>query len=323
MGRKILVLGSSNVDLILRIPRFPKPGETLIGQDLVTAYGGKGANQAIAARRLGGDVTFITKLGNDPFGQSYRKYLIQNGLGARGLLQSSELPTGVALIELTPRGENRIIVSPGANAALSARDLKNFSRVWKDIRVLLTQLEIPLATVRTGLMTARRHGALTLLNPSPVTPLPSEILSLLDFLVLNEGEAECLAGIKMRKRGDLSRIAGRLLGKGVKNVVVTLGPRGLFYKNGDRELGMVAFPVKATDTTGAGDAFTGALACGIAEEKPIGEVLRLANAAGALAATRLGAQPSIPMKRALDKFLRQAGKVGKSSPRAARSHPGS
>jgi ribokinase len=311
MGRRILVLGSSNVDLILRVPRFPRPGETLIGQNLVTAYGGKGANQAIAARRLGGEVTFITKLGRDPFGQSYRKYLVQNGLDRKGLLQCSNLPTGVALIELTPRGENSIIVSPGANAALSAKDLKNFSRVWKDVRVLLTQLEIPPATVRTALMTARRRGVLTLLNPSPVTPLASEFLSWLDFLVLNAGEAEYLAGIKMGKREDLSRIAGRFLGKGVRNVVVTLGPRGLFYKNRDLELRMGAFPVKATDTTGAGDTFTGALACGIAEEKPIREALRCANAAGALAATRLGAQPSIPGKRALDKFLREAGQEGK------------
>lgn len=303
MAGRILVLGSSNVDLILRIPRFHNPGETIIGGNLVTAYGGKGANQAIAARRLGGKVTFITKLGDDQFGQSYREYFIQNGLDPKYLLQAPDFPTGVALIELSPQGENRIIVSPGANGSLSIKDLKTFSRVWKEIQVFITQLEIPLPTVRTGLRMAREHGALTLLNPSPLMPIPPGILSLVDFLVPNEWEAECMTGIEMRKKGSFPKMAEKLLGKGVKNVVITLGPRGLFFKNQDEEIWMDAFPVKAIDTTAAGDAFLGALACGLAAGKPIREVLRLANAAGALATTKLGAQPSLPGKKELEKYL--------------------
>jgi len=303
MSGRILVLGSSNVDLILRIPRFHNPGETIIGGNLVTAYGGKGANQAIAAKRLGGKVSFITKLGDDQFGQSYRQYFIQNGLDPKYLLQAPDLPTGVALIELSPQGENRIIVSPGANGSLSIKDLKTFSRVWKEVQVFITQLEIPLPTVRTGLKMAREHGALTLLNPSPLMPIPPGILSLVDFLVPNEWEAERLTGIKMRKKGSFPKMAGKLLGKGVRNVVITLGPKGLFFKNQDEEIWMDAFPVKAIDTTAAGDSFLGALACGLAEGKPIQEVLKLANAAGALATTKLGAQPSLPGKRELGKYL--------------------
>lgn len=303
MAGRILVLGSSNVDLILRIPRFHNPGETIIGGNLVTAYGGKGANQAIAARRLGGKVTFITKLGDDQFGQSYRQYFIQNGLDPKYLLQAPDLPTGVALIELSPQGENRIIVSPGANGSLSVKDLKTSSRVWKGIQVFITQLEIPLPTVRTGLKMAREHGALTLLNPSPLMPIPLGILSLVDFLVPNEWEAARMTGIKMRKKGNFPKMAERLLKKGVRNVVITLGPRGLFFKNRDEEIWMDAFPVKAIDTTAAGDAFLGALACGLAEGKPIREVLKLANAAGALATTKLGAQPSLPGKKELEKYL--------------------
>ncbi len=306
MAGKILVLGSSNVDLILRIPRFHNPGETIIGESLVTAYGGKGANQAIAARRLGGKVTFITKLGNDQFGQSYRQYIIQNGLGSKCLLQTSELPTGVAFIELVPQGENRIIVSPGANGSLSIKDLKNLPGVWGEVRVLVTQLEIPLPTVRSSLKMARKHGAIALLNPSPVIPLPPEILSLVDFLVPNEWEAERLSGMKLREKGNFPKMAERLLRTGVRNVLVTLGPQGLFFRNQDEEIWMDAFPVKATDTTAAGDAFMGALACGLAEGKPIREVLRLANAAGALATTKLGAQPSLPFKNEVERFLKMA-----------------
>jgi ribokinase len=291
------------VDLILRIPRFHDPGETITGNNLATSYGGKGANQAMAAKRLGGNVTFLTKLGDDPFGRSYRQYLIRNRLNPACLLRDPKLPTGVAVIEVSPRGENRIIVSPGANAALSVKDLKTLSGLWKEGRVFVTQLEIPLPTVQAGLAAAGKHGAATVLNPSPAIPLPSETLSLVDFLVPNEGEAERLTGMKMNRREDLPKMAERLLRRGVKNVIITLGPRGLFFKNHDREIWMDAFRVKAVDTTAAGDAFIGALACGIAGGKPIPDILAMANAAGALAVTKLGAQPSLPRRRDLRTLL--------------------
>jgi len=307
MAKKVLVLGSSNVDFILRIPRFHNPGETILGENLITTFGGKGANQAIAARRLGGKVSFITKLGNDPYGKSYLKYLIKNGLDQKCLLIDRNLPNGMALIELNPKGENRIIVSPGANGSLFPKDLEKLKPAWKEVKVFVTQLEIPLPTVKAALKMAKDHGTLTLLNPSPSIPLPSPLLSLVDFIVPNEWEAQFLGGIKMKENEDLPKIANRLLHMGPKNVVITLGPQGAFFKNRDEEIWMEAFRVKPVDTTAAGDAFMGALACGLAEGKPIRDALRLANAAGALATTQLGAQPSLPNRKQLERFLSKQG----------------
>ena len=303
MAQKILVLGSSNVDLVIRVPRFHQPGETITADNLITAFGGKGANQAISARRLGGNVSFITKLGNDSYGKAYLKYFLKNGLPRKFLLQDKQLPTGTALIELNPRGENRIIVSPGANGSLSVKDLRRFLHIWQGFNVFVAQLEIPLPTVRMALQAAKAHGVLTLLNPSPSIPLPPELLSLVDFLVPNELEAQSLTGIKMRRDQDLPRIAKRLLNRGVKNVVITLGPKGLFFKNVDEEIRMKAFRVRAVDTTAAGDAFMGALAVGLSEGEAIPGVLVFASAAGALAATKFGAQPSLPVRRELARFL--------------------
>ena len=300
---KILVLGSSNVDLILRVPRFHYPGETIRADNLTTVFGGKGANQAIASKRLGAEVTFITKLGDDHYGKSYRRYLIEKGLNPKSILTDKKIPTGMAFIELDSKGENRIIVSPGSNSSLSVDDLKRCSPLFRKIEVFVTQLEIPIETVRMGLKMAKRYDALTLLNPSPSRPLSAEILSLTDFLVPNELEAQSLTGLRMKKDQDISRIAARLLKMGVKNVVITLGPKGLFFKNPNEEIQMKAFQVKVVDTTAAGDAFMGALACGLAENKSIREVLMFANAVGTLATTKLGAQPSLPLKKELDAFL--------------------
>jgi ribokinase len=303
MKNRILILGSSNVDLIFRVPRFHHPGETIQGESLSTVFGGKGANQAIASKRLGGRVTFITKLGNDHYGKSYRQYLIKNGLDPNWILKDKKLPTGMALIELDPKGENRIIVSRGSNDSLSESDLKRFGPFWKEIDLFVTQLEIPMPVVKMSLKMAKEHGALTLLNPSPVTRLPYNILSWVDFIVPNEWEAQFLTGIKWKGGQDLIKIAKKLLEMGTKNVVITLGSKGLFFKNRSEEFWMKAFKVKVVDSTAAGDAFLGALATGLAENKPIQEALRFANGAGALATTKLGAQPSLPLKKDLDAFL--------------------
>jgi ribokinase len=304
MPSKILVLGSSNVDLILKVPRFHHPGETIIGDNLVTAFGGKGANQAIASKRLGGKVIFVTKLGNDHLGKSCRQYLIKNGLDQKWILKDKALPTGMALIELNRKGENRIIVSPGANGSLSKNDLKRLGPLWKGIDVFVTQMEIPFATVKMGLKIAQEYGALTLLNPSPPILLSPKILSLVDFLVPNEWEAQSLTGLKMKGNQDIRKMAQKLLDMGAKNVLMTLGPKGLFFKNRIEEIWLKAFRVKVIDTTAAGDAFMGALACGLSENKPIQEILRFANGAGALATTKLGAQPSLPSRRELEAFLK-------------------
>jgi len=313
MRKKILVLGNSNLDVILKIPRFHDPGETILATDRVTAFGGKGANQAITAKQLGGDTLLVTKVGNDPYGKSYRQFFIKNGFDQKMILEDKKLPTGMAVIELTPEGENRIIASLGANGSLSQKDLKPLSRYWKGVEVFVTQLEIPLSTVQMGLKMAKEQGALTLLNPSPPVPLPSNTLSLVDFILPNELEAQRLTGIKWKEDIDIRKIAKRLLEMGPKNVVITLGPKGLFFKNKVEEIRMKAFMVRVIDTTAAGDAFMGALAWGLSQGKSIREVLKFANAAGALATTKLGAQPSLPQREELDIFLKAAERVKKKN----------
>ena len=306
MRDKILVLGNSNVDLVFKIPRFHDPGETILAEHLVTVFGGKGANQAITAKRLGGNVYFITKVGNDHHGKSYRRHLIKNGLDQKLILQDEKLPTGMAVIELTPRGENRIIAFLGANGSLSGKDLKRREQYWREVGVFVTQLEIPFPTVQRGLKMAKDQGALTLLNPSPPIHLPSHVLSAVDFIVPNEVEAQYLTGIKWKGDRDLRKMAETFLTQGVKNVVITLGSKGLFFKNRSEEIKMNAFRVKVIDTTAAGDAFLGGLAYGLSENKPIREVLKLANGAGALATTKLGAQPSLPLRRELESLLKSS-----------------
>lgn len=306
MPKEILVLGSSNVDLVVRVPRFHHPGETIAGENLVTLFGGKGANQAVAAKRLGGTVSFITKLGNDHYGNAYRKYLLENGFDRKCILRDSKHPSGVALIELTPKGENRIIVSPGANASLARKDLRNLAGQWKGASVFMTQLEIPLLAVLEGLKMAKAQGATTLLNPSPAAPLPSKMLSLVDFLVPNEWEAQSLTGVKIKGERHLSRTAERLLHMGAKNVIITLGAKGLFFKSREAEIRMEAFQVRALDSTSAGDAFMGAFACSLSGKRPLEDALLFASAAGALATTRLGAQPSLPSRAELEGFLARA-----------------
>jgi ribokinase len=303
MGKKILILGNCNVDLVLKIPRFHHPGETILAEGQATFFGGKGANQAMTSKRLGGNVCFITKVGNDLYGKSYRQHLIKNGLDRKLILKDRKLPTGMAVIELTPKGENRIIAFLGANGSLSEKDLKRLQSCWRGVKVFVTQLEIPLRTVEKGMRLAKDQGALTLLNPSPPAQLSPHLLSLVDFIVPNEIEAQSLTGIKWMGDRDIRKIAERLLEMGVKNVVITLGPKGLFFKSRSEELWMDAFRVNVLDTTAAGDAFLGALATSLAENKPIREALKFANAAGALATIKLGAQPSLPFRKDLGVFL--------------------
>ena len=304
MGKKILILGNCNIDFVFKIPRFHHSGETILAEGQATFFGGKGANQAMTAKRLGGDVCLVTKVGNDLYGKSYRQYLIKNGLDRKPILEDKRLPTGMAVIELTPKGENRIVVSPGANGSLSLKDLKRIRSCWRGVDVFITQLEIPLPTAERGLRLAKDVEAITLLNPSPPVQHSPCLFSLVDFIVPNEREAQSLTGIKWKGDQDIRRMAEKLLKMGAKNVVITLGSKGLFFKNRREEFWMNAFHVKVLDTTAAGDAFLGALAVGLAENKPIQEALRFANAAGALATTKLGAQPSLPLRRELLFFLK-------------------
>jgi ribokinase len=242
-------------------------------------------------------------VGNDHYGKSYRHHLIKNGLDQKLILEDDKLPTGTAVIELTPRGENRIIAFLGANGSLSVNDLKRLERYWRGVDVFVTQLETPLPTVEIGLKKAKDQGALTLLNPSPPVRLSPDLLRLVDFIVPNELEAQFLTRIKWKGKQEIRKTADRLLNMGVKNVVITLGSKGLFFKNRNEEFWMDAFRVNVIDTTAAGDAFLGALASGLSENKPIREALKFANGAGALATTKLGAQPSLPLRKDLEVFL--------------------
>jgi len=237
--------------------------------------------------------------------------LVQSGFKREFLLADPRSPTGIALIEIIPEGENRIIVSPGANRTLSSLHLKKASKVWEGARVFVAQLETPLETVQAGLEMARRKGVLTILNPAPGRPLSSRILANVDFLVPNETEAQEITGKRIKSGEDLPKAALELLRRGVKNVVITLGEKGVFFKNRYVEIRVEAFRVKPVDTTAAGDAFVGALAWGLAERREIEDVLIHANAAGALTATRLGAQPSLPTMAGVKKFLRNRKSVAK------------
>ena len=314
MAKKILVIGSANVDFILRIPRFHKAGETIISENLTTAFGGKGANQALAAKRLGGEVAFLTAMGEDANGKAYLKYLVRCGFKREFFLTDRKTPTGMALIEVVPEGENRIIVSPGANRILSSRQLKKTAKAWEGVRVFVAQLEIPIETVQTGLEMAQRKGILTILNPAPARFLSTQILSRVDFLVPNETEAQEITGKRIKGEEDLGKVGSDLLRRGVKNVVITLGEKGVFFKNRHEEIRVEAFRVKAVDTTAAGDAFVGALAWGLAEGRDIENALIHANAAGALTATRLGAQPSLPTIAEVKKFLQERRAGEKDAP---------
>jgi ribokinase len=295
-------VGSSNIDLILRIPRFHHPGETILAEDLKTSFGGKGANQAIAAKRLGGKVFFLTKLGHDSYGDSYCRYLRKMGLPAQGLLQDKKLPTGLALIELGPKGENRIIVSPGANASLFPQDLHRNKAIWEKAGFLVMQMEIPIATVKKALQMAKKKGMVTIVNPAPAAKLPQEIYPLIDYLIPNKEEAQIMADRPVKKKEDLPKIADYLHKKGAKYVIITLGGEGVYCLNQKEEIWLEAFKVKVVDTTAAGDAFIGAFAYGLSKGKTLQDALRFASAAGALATTKLGAQPSLPTKKRIREF---------------------
>jgi ribokinase len=213
--------------------------------------------------------------------------------------------TGIALIEVISSGENRILVSPGANGSLSPRDLGKFSSAFEEAGIFVTQLETPMESVIKGVKMAKKAGAITLLNPAPAQHIPGGVLAYVDYLVPNETETETLTGLMIKEERDVAAAAAKLLDRGVKNVVITLGRRGAFFKNREDEFWAEGFPVKSEDTTAAGDAFVGAFACGLAEERKIPEILKFANAAGALTTTRLGAQPSLPSRKEVEKLLRK------------------
>lgn len=299
MNPNILVIGSANTDMVIKTNYFPAPGETVLGGVFLMNPGGKGANQAVAAARLGGQVTFITKVGNDIFGRQARQQLEQEGIAADYVLTDPENPSGVALITVDEKGENTIVVAPGANGTLSVADVEQAEAGFAAADVILLQLEIPLATVAYAAQLAQQRDKNVILNPAPAAFLPDELYQNLFLITPNRAEAEVLTGITIRDLPAAERAARHLHGKGVRNIVITLGTEGAFAYNEQVAQLIPAQRVTAVDTTAAGDVFNGALAVGLAEGLALPAAVAFANQAAAISVTRMGAQASAPFRREL------------------------
>jgi len=300
---RIVVVGSSNTDLIVQASRAPMAGETLIGYDFAIAPGGKGANQAVAAARLGAEVAFIARVGDDSFGRRAVEGYRRDGIDTRFVKVDPSAPSGVALIVVEEGGENRIIVVPGANGNLSPEDVGSAEEVMAGAQVLLVQLEIPVETVEKALRLAYRHGLITMLNPAPARPISDAILKYARILTPNEVEASVIAGLPIGNSKEAEKAARMLLGKGPEAVVVTLGAEGALLVTKQEAALVPSFPVEAVDTTAAGDAFNGGLAVALAREDNLKDAVRYGCAAGALSVTKLGAQPSLPTAEEVEKLL--------------------
>jgi len=300
---RVLVVGSANVDFTVQVARLPRPGETVSGGTLLVNYGGKGANQAVAARRLGAEVRLIACVGEDASGRAIREALAAEGIGVEGVVSSRTAATGTALIVVDAEGRNQIAVAPGANRTLGVDHVSARVEDFGWAEVVVCQLETPLATVAWTLDAARRRPAITILNPAPPSDAPLEFLALVDYLTPNAGEAERLSGIPVGDRTDASQAAERLRGRGAGVVVVTLGEDGALAHGPGGLHHAAAFTVTAVDTTAAGDAFNGALAVALAEGRELASALSFANATAALACTRRGAQPSLPTRSEVERLL--------------------
>jgi ribokinase len=300
---RVLVIGSANLDFTVAVDRLPREGETVSGGTLHLAHGGKGANQAVAARRLGAEVRLVACLGSDAFGDQIAVQLANAGIAGDRLHRVQDSPTGIALIVVDGEGRNQIAVAPGANDRLDPSRVEIADLRWA--QVLLCQLEIPLPTVLWALKTARSMGVFTILNPAPSRQLPAEIFPLVDLLTPNELEASELTGVRISGLDDAAEAGRRLLELGVKRVIVTLGAQGALLCDRGLALHFPAFPVSAVDTVAAGDAFNGALAVGQAAGGSLEEAIPLANAAAALACTKRGAQSSLPQLSEVEAFLQQ------------------
>ncbi|MGH7333085.1 MAG: ribokinase [Candidatus Rokuibacteriota bacterium] len=291
---RVLVIGSANVDFVVAVERLPAPGETVSGGTLLVNHGGKGANQAVAARRLGAEVRFVGCVGDDTSGSAVRAALTAEGIEVTGLVTTREAATGTALIVVDAAGRNQIAVAPGANHRLTVEAIEGGLAHLGWAQVLVCQLETPLATVQHALAAARARGVPTVLNPAPVQAVPDEIWPLVDYLTPNETETAQLSGQAVGSL-DEARAAGRALAaRGSRMVIVTLGEKGALACGTTSSLHVPALPVSAVDTTAAGDAFNAALAVGVARGQSLGGALRFAAAAAGLACTRRGAQDSLP-----------------------------
>lgn len=296
---KILVLGSSNTDMTVRTAALPRPGETLIGGDFVMGPGGKGANQAVAARRLGGDAALVCKVGRDMFGDNAILHYEREGLDTRGILVS-ELPSGVALINVDAKGENSIVVAPGANMDLTEEDIERVSDRIREADIVLLQLEIPIPSVLAAARIAHAGGAQVVLNPAPYAEVPDELFRYVDLFIPNETELSAYTGITVCDRKSALGAADIMLARGVKKIIVTLGSKGSLIYDGKEVCDVAACPVEAVDTTAAGDTYCGALCVGLSEGLTLQEAAVFASKASALSVTRPGAQNSMPYRKEIN-----------------------
>lgn len=300
MKKPIIIVGSLNMDLVVRSPRHPQPGETILGSDFGTFPGGKGANQAVAAARLGAPVEMIGRVGRDAFGDALLATVTKDGVSTSHISRDPA-PTGVALITVDSAGQNTIVVASGANALVSPHDVDAASSAFENAAVLVMQLECPLDTVNYAAGKAKALGIPVILNPAPAQPLPSHLLAGVDYLIPNQTELALLSG----GITSLDEAVGWQNKHNIRCLIVTLGNQGVWASDKAGIHRQPAFKVTPVDTVAAGDAFVGAFAVALSEGKGLDEALRWGNAAGALAVTRAGAQPSLPTRAELEKFLRE------------------
>ncbi|MEG9544390.1 ribokinase [Mannheimia sp. HC-2023] len=301
--KNLTVLGSINADHVISVPYFAKPGETLTGHSYHIAYGGKGANQAVAAARLGAKVSFIGCIGDDGIGKAMKTAFEKDDINTRPIKSVSNEMTGIAMIQVAESGENSIVISAGANGHLDETVVAEFQSEITQADCLLMQLETPLPAIIQAAKIAKENNTQVVLNPAPARALPDELLSLLDMITPNETEAEILTGIKVVDEASAKLAAQAFHQKGIEKVLITLGSKGVFVsENGQGEI-VAGFRVNAVDTTAAGDTFNGALVTAMLEDKPLNEAIRFAHAAAAISVTRKGAQPSIPSRQETLDFL--------------------
>jgi len=299
---KIVVVGSSNMDLVVKSPRIPAIGETVLGEDFIMTPGGKGANQAVAAAKLGAQVSLVAKLGDDMFARASVGNLKQAGVDTEYVVQTQEAPSGVALITVDRAGDNVIVVAPGANGLLSTEDVAAARSAIASAGAMLLQLEVPLATVEFAARLANDCGIPVILDPAPAQELDSALLAMVDILTPNESEAMILTGAEVTDE-DSARAACRdLLARGVKAVILTMGASGFLLADGERMQFVPAVEVDAVDATAAGDAFAGSLAVGLAQGKAILDAALFANYVAALSVTKMGAQSAMPSRTEAEDF---------------------
>ncbi len=305
MSNKLTVLGSINADHVITVPHFAKPGETLTGYGYHINYGGKGANQAVAAARLGAQVSFIGCIGDDDIGREMKRAFEKDGIDTQAIVSVSDETTGIAMIQVADSGENSIVISAGANAALNESLVEAFSPQIIEADYLLMQLETPLNAIIKAAKLAKQQGTRVVLNPAPAQPLPDELLAHVDIITPNETEAELLTGVTVTDEKSAVESARVFHAKGIPTVLITLGSKGVYVSEQGNGRIIAGFRVEAKDTTAAGDTFNGALITALLEHKPMAEAIRFAHAAAAISVTRKGAQPSIPSRAETLAFLAQ------------------